>query len=341
MALQTWSYQTIPFSWTNFCQKKEKLDSTPRILSWTTSVAPLADVLERTIFSNPNIVPMTRMDTELQHPHIKAMFKMTKDKPFVLKGKSTPVDDLDEEPHRDGNMLLFLSVAKVLSFIGEDEGKLTSSVSDLKSRISRVEEELWVVKDEVLGILREQKHMMAIMRNCENILQKIYGESRDPVISLGDNDVDVGVGGKVENFMTSVDESVKQVGNKEEKKVTGVNNEEIKEKTRKEEEEQRRRVALDIRHMEEDDVYNTNPMFSTIDAAKLQSFAADLDNVVEMATSSLMVEPEVEDKKKMQNEDKPIYDATPMVLKGVDEQPMLVVPDVKTHVDEANNDPPK
>ncbi|PON49858.1 hypothetical protein TorRG33x02_315980 [Trema orientale] len=131
------------------------------------------------------------------------MFEIVKDKPSILKGNSTLVDDLDEEPHR----------------------------------ISRVEEELWIVKDEVRGVQREQKHILAIMRNCGKVLHKIYGESREPIISLGDDDVDVGVGKEADNFMTSdteqtngVDESVKHVGNKEEEKVTGVNNEEMKEK---------------------------------------------------------------------------------------------------------------
>ncbi|PON73374.1 hypothetical protein PanWU01x14_058780 [Parasponia andersonii] len=152
------------------------------------------------------------------------MFEIAKDKPSVLKGKSTPVDDLDEEPYRDSSMLVFLHVAKGQSFVREDEGKLKSLVLDLKSNISRVEEELWFVKDKVRG----------------------------------DDDVGVGVEKESENFMTSnteqttgFDESVKQVDNKEEEKVTGVNDEEMKEKIQEEEEEQKRWVALDIEDMGE------------------------------------------------------------------------------------------
>ncbi|PON76928.1 hypothetical protein PanWU01x14_032480 [Parasponia andersonii] len=165
------------------------------------------------VFDTLEIVPMTLTDAELQHLHIKAIFEMAKDKPFVLKGKSTPVDDLD--------------------------------------------------KKTPLGL--------------------------EPVISLDEDDVDVEDRKEVENFSDTeqtngADKYVKQVGNKKVEKVTDVNNEEMEDKIKEEEEEQRRQVTIDIKDMEKEDVYDTNPIISTIYATKLQSFAVSLDNVVEMIT---------------------------------------------------------
>ncbi|POO03679.1 hypothetical protein TorRG33x02_008840 [Trema orientale] len=84
---------------------------------------------------------------ELEHPHINTMFELEKEK--------------DET---------FVSKGKLFSNFGLNE---KSSELEVKARLYRVEEDLASVKDEGRGFRKDQKHMMAILKNCENILQKL------------------------------------------------------------------------------------------------------------------------------------------------------------------------
>ncbi|PON77911.1 hypothetical protein PanWU01x14_022650 [Parasponia andersonii] len=156
-----WSYETSPLLGQVFAIK-ETNKSIPRILHWSTEMAPSAEVLRKSIFSNPNleIMPMTPMAEELEHPHINTIFELEKEKDetFVLKGKlfsnfclneKFQPDDDDEDQHIDGNMLMLSHVNKVQSFDGKAQGTSSSSELEVKARLHIAEEDLTSVKDEI------------------------------------------------------------------------------------------------------------------------------------------------------------------------------------------------
>ncbi|PON56059.1 hypothetical protein PanWU01x14_184180 [Parasponia andersonii] len=97
---------------------------------------------------------MTPMVDELEHPQINIMFELEKemDETFILEGK------------------LFLNFG-----LNENKAQGTSRSSELKvkARLRRVEKYLASVKDDVRAFQEDQKHMMANLKNYENILQKL------------------------------------------------------------------------------------------------------------------------------------------------------------------------
>ncbi|PON43657.1 hypothetical protein TorRG33x02_333380, partial [Trema orientale] len=306
-----WSYETIPLLGQAFAIKEKKAESIPRILRWSTDMAPLAEL---------EIVSMMPTAEELEHQHINTMFELEKEKDetFVMKGK-------------------------VFSNFGSNE---KSSELEVKARLRRVEEDLASVKNEVRGCREDQKHIMAILKNCENILQNLnYGynikDRDDTGMGKREKETEKTIGEeKLERSDVDDREQLTSLGSdnvdKEIRKVSEKdgNVDEIKKKL--EEEEQRQFIAADIEDMEEEAIYDTSPMFSTQDVAKLFGSTGYVDKVVEIAISCLgpddgaMNEPQQQEVRMPEvdtpaakednivEDDKAIYDETPMVFKGHD-----------------------
>ncbi|PON45317.1 hypothetical protein PanWU01x14_260220 [Parasponia andersonii] len=117
---------------------------------------------------------------------------------------------------------------------------------------------------------------------------------------------------RVKEDLASV-KDVRKEGEDDTNIIKFVNREEEKKK-KLEKEEQRERIAADIADMEEEVVYDTNHMLSTLDVAKLFGSTGDVDKVVKIVTLCL------KSKNTMFDDEEAIYDAIPMVLKGYNAQ---------------------
>ncbi|PON77910.1 hypothetical protein PanWU01x14_022640 [Parasponia andersonii] len=157
---------------------------------------------------------------------------------------------------------------------------------------------------------------MAILKNYKNILQKLnHGydiKDRDDT-RMGKRDKEI-----EETKIISEEKLKRSVDNVDE------GEEEIKKKL--EEEEQRQFIATDIKDIKKEAGYDTSPMFSTQDVAKVFRSTGDVDKAVKISTSYF--------EGHIVEDNKAIYDETPIVFKGYDKLDICNIP---AHLDVGEN----